>query len=128
MTSDSSNPTPIPAVAHAIAMSELDSTGTSGPSGEPVIRPEVEHAHPLRDVQVKLTVSVGTAHITVGDLLSAKAQQVLRLDRGVEQPVDVLLDGHVVARGTLVAVDECFGVRITELPIALDAPLGAKRP
>jgi flagellar motor switch protein FliN len=75
----------------------------------------------LRHLKAKLTVCVGTAEITVGDLLGAKEQHVLRLDQTVEQPVDVLLEGQVVARGTLIAVDDHFGVRITELP-ATNAP------
>jgi flagellar motor switch protein FliN/FliY len=59
---------------------------------------------------------VGTVEMTVGELLGAKEHQVLRLDAAVDQPVDVLLEGQVVARGVLVAVDDRFGVRITELP------------
>jgi flagellar motor switch protein FliN/FliY len=82
---------------------------------------------PLRLVKAKLTVCVGTAELTVAELLDAKEQQVLRLDRTVEQPVDVLLEGHVVARGILVAVDEHFAVRITELPVALDVPLNSAK-
>jgi flagellar motor switch protein FliN/FliY len=45
----------------------------------------------------------------------------------VDQPVDVLLEGQVVARGVLVAVDDHFGIRITELPLSLDLPIGAPR-
>ena len=72
--------------------------------------------NPLHSVRTRLTVCVGTAELSVGELLGAKEQQVLRLDRTVEQPVDILLEGQVVARGMLVAVGEHFGVRITELP------------
>jgi flagellar motor switch protein FliN/FliY len=72
--------------------------------------------HPLRKVKARLTVSVGVAEIPVGDLLSAREQQVLRLDRTVDEPVEVLLEGQVVARGLLVAVEDHFAVRITELP------------
>jgi len=79
-------------------------------------------ANPLRNVRVRLTVCLGSAELTVGELLGAKAQQVLKLDAALEQPVDVLLDGQVVARGTLVAIDDRFGVRITELPNAAEAP------
>jgi flagellar motor switch protein FliN/FliY len=50
----------------------------------------------------------------VAELLEMKQGAVLVLDRAVEAPLDILVDGHVVARGTLVAVGEHFGVRITE--------------
>lgn len=85
---------------------------------------------PLRQIRVKLTVRVGTAELSVGEILDAKAGQVIRLDRSLEQPVEVLLDGQLVARGTLVAADERFAVRITEVPLALDlttAPSGGAR-
>lgn len=75
-----------------------------------------DHLHPLRRVKAKLTVCVGSAEVSIGELLDTQAQHVLRLDRTVEQPVDVLLEGQVVARGLLVAVDDHFAVRITELP------------
>ena len=76
-------------------------------------------SNPLHQVRTKVTVCVGTAELTVGELLGAKAQQVIRLDQSLDQPVDVLLEGQVIARGTLVAVGEHFGVRITELPLPL---------
>ena len=57
--------------------------------------------------------------MTVGELLSAKENQVLRLDRTLDQAVDLLLEGQVIARGQLVAVDDYFAVRITELPVPL---------
>jgi flagellar motor switch protein FliN/FliY len=75
--------------------------------------------NPLHQVKATLQVCVGSATLTVGELLAAVEQQVLVLDRGVEQPVDLMLEGQVVARGQLVAVDDQFAVRITELPLAL---------
>ena len=72
--------------------------------------------NPLHGIRTRLTVVLGSVDISVGELLGAKEQQVLRLDRTLEQPVDVMLDGQVVARGMLVAVGDDFGVRITELP------------
>ena len=76
-------------------------------------------ANPLHQIKARLTVCVGEAEVTVGDLLAAREQQVLRLDRAVDAPVDLLLEGQLIARGILVAVDDHFGVRITELPTPL---------
>lgn len=76
-------------------------------------------AHPLHAVKVQLQVCVGQAAMTVGQLLGAREHEVLALNRDMEQPVDLLLEGRVVARGQLVAVDGRFGVRITELPLPL---------
>ena len=76
-------------------------------------------SNPLHSIKTVVTVCVGQAALTVGELLGAKAQQVIRLDRLVDEPVDILLQGKVIARGHLVAVGEHFGIRITELPTRL---------
>jgi len=69
----------------------------------------------LGSVKVKVSVRVGGAETSVADLLAMKPGAVLELDRMVDQPLDVVVDGHVVARGVLVAVGEHFGVRISEV-------------
>jgi flagellar motor switch protein FliN/FliY len=76
-------------------------------------------AHPLHAVKVQLQVCVGQAAMTVGQRLGAREHEVVPLDRHVEHPVDLLLEGRIVARGQLVAVDGRFGVRISELPLPL---------
>lgn len=76
-------------------------------------------ANPLHGLRIQLQVRVGAASMTVAQLLEARAHEVMVLDRTLEDPVDLVLEGHVVARGQLVAVDGAFAVRITELPVAL---------
>lgn len=105
-----------------IALGELEpgsATGTGAPlaAGAALLGA-------LKNVKVKLTVAVGSLEVALGDLAHAKAQQVLVLDQGMEDPVDVLLEGQVVARGVLVAVDDRFGVRVTELPAQLEPAPG----
>lgn len=95
-----------PSADAGIAMPELATT-----TGSP--------ANPLHGIRTRLTVVLGSIELSVGELLGAREQQVLQIDRTLEQPVDVMLEGQVVARGTLVAVGDSFGVRITELPRAL---------
>jgi flagellar motor switch protein FliN/FliY len=51
----------------------------------------------------------------VQDLFSLKDGSVVELQRMVDDPVDVLLNGRVVARGQLVASGDQFGVRVTEI-------------
>lgn len=79
----------------------------------------VTNSHPLHGIKAQLQVCVGQATITVGELLAAREQQVLVLDRTPDEPVDLVLDGKVVARGQLAAVDGRFAIRITELPLPL---------
>lgn len=70
----------------------------------------------IKGVKVRLEVRVGDAELTVGELLDLKNGAVVRLNQDVQAPVEVLLDGRVVARGELSVVGDNFGVRITELP------------
>ncbi len=66
-------------------------------------------------VKVRLAVTLGTAELTIDKLFSLAANDVVSLDRDLEAPVDVRLNDKVIARGTLVAVGDNFGVRITEI-------------
>jgi flagellar motor switch protein FliN len=66
-------------------------------------------------VKVKLTITLGGAEMSVGELFSLSANDVVTLDRDVDAPVDIRLNSKVVARGVLVAVGDKFGVRVTEV-------------
>jgi flagellar motor switch protein FliN/FliY len=108
-------------VAQTLSLSDL--SAVAGPGGERLMSAAAaaNAVNPLHQIKARLTVSVGGAELSVGELLEAREQQVLRLDRTLDQPVDILLEGQVIARGLLVAVDDHFGVRITELPRPLTA-------
>ncbi|TWD85743.1 flagellar motor switch protein FliN/FliY [Variovorax beijingensis] len=110
--------------AQIIALPDLhaDSEGAANHAAE---APILKDWNPLHQIKAKLQVCVGEATISVGELLSAKEHQVLRLDRTFDQPVDLTIEGKVVARGQLVAVDGHFAVRITELPVALGLASGS---
>lgn len=91
--------------------------GAEAPAGQPSL--SIRNLNPIHSVKATLSVRVGEVELTVGDLINAKAAQVFALDRRVDQPVDLLLEGSVVARGELVAVGDHFGVRVIELPLDL---------
>lgn len=73
-------------------------------------------ANPLHAIRTRLEVCVGEVELTVGELLAAREDEVVPLDAGIDDPVELRLNGSVVARGQLVALDGKFGFRITELP------------
>ncbi|WP_082848210.1 FliM/FliN family flagellar motor switch protein [Delftia sp. GW456-R20] len=110
-------PSPAPRMQR-IELAELDAAAPS-PAPSAASQPLVPSLHPLHQVKTTVQVCVGTATLTVGELLGAQAQQVLVLDTAVEQAVDLLVEGQVVARGQLVAVGDRFAVRLTELPTPL---------
>lgn len=69
----------------------------------------------FRNVQVSLQVKLGQVSLNVEELLALKSGAVLTLDRALGEAVELLLNGTVVARGEIVAVDDHFAVRLTEL-------------
>ena len=103
--------------AQVIELPELphDNHAASGPS---ILSGNLDV---IGGVKVALTVRVGGAIVSVDELMNMKDAHVLKLDAALDAPVEVLLEGNVVARGQLVAVDDTFGVRITELPKAAAA-------
>jgi flagellar motor switch protein FliN/FliY len=96
------------AAAQVIELSELPEV----PAGALV----QAHLGLVQNVRATLTVVAGSTELSIGELLALKAEQVLQLDRLVEDPVELMLDGKVVARGQLVAVEDNFGVRIVDVP------------
>jgi flagellar motor switch protein FliN/FliY len=94
---------------HEIRLTELEAGETQG-------RKILEANFDLvRNVKVRLTVSLGCCELTVKELFELKESSVLTLDRATRDPVDVLLDGKVVARGNLVAIGDSFGVQVSEV-------------
>lgn len=72
----------------------------------------------LGAVEVTLEALIGEARLTVAELNALKPGAVISLGSTLAHPVELRLGGAVVARGELVAVDDRFGVRLTELSTA----------
>lgn len=94
----------------AAQLVELPQLETRRPSGPAVIH----GLQALQGAKISLTVVVGRIQTTLGVLMALKEGTVLELDREVDSPVDVLIEGIVAARGQLVVVGDNFGVRVTE--------------
>lgn len=109
--------TTTPPSAQLIMLSEIQEPAAGGPDATPL----ADLDSSLQRVRARLQVCVGDAVITVGELMNLREHQVLSLNQAIEAPVDVLLEGTVIARGHLVAIDDQFGVRITELPRPLQS-------
>lgn len=69
----------------------------------------------LHDVEMGVTAELGRTRMLVKDVLALGPGSVIELDRTVGSPVDVLVNGTLVARGEVVVIDEEFAVRITEV-------------
>lgn len=69
----------------------------------------------MRNVQVALRAKLGEVEMSVEELLALKSGAILKLDRALGEPVELILNDVVVARGEIVAVDDNFGIRLTEV-------------
>jgi len=67
------------------------------------------------DVPVELAVEIGRTTMTIRQALALSPGSVVALDRMAGEPVDLLVNGKRIARGEVVAIDEEFGLRITEI-------------
>ena len=62
-----------------------------------------------------IEVVVGSTTLTLGEILNLGPGSVVELDNLVEEPVDIKVNGKLVARGEIVVVEEKFGVKITDI-------------
>lgn len=69
----------------------------------------------LLDVQLPVSISFGSAEMQLRDVFKLSAGSVVELDRQPEEPVDVIVNGCVIARGEVVVVDGNYAVRIQEI-------------
>jgi len=69
----------------------------------------------LMNVALQVTAELGKARMSVAEVLKLGSGAIVELDRLAGGPVDLLVNDKLIARGEVVAVDDNFGVRITEL-------------
>jgi flagellar motor switch protein FliN len=84
----------------------------AGVTGKAVVNPTLAL---LKHVDVTLEVKLGEVSLTVAELFALRAGGSLKLDRQVDEPVDILLNGKRVACGQLAVMGDHLGVRITEI-------------
>ena len=93
---------------------EADQQSAAAPSsgGSKV---SAENLRVLENVEVQMTVEVGNTEIKIRDLLRLNEGAVIELDRLAGDPLDILVNGTMIAKGEIVMVGERFGVRFTEI-------------
>ena len=94
-------------------MSENSSSGT--PLDQKLARDGSENLRVLENIDVQMTVEVGRSEITIRDLLRLSEGSVLELDRLAGDPLDILINGTMIAKGEVVMVGERFGIRFGEI-------------
>ena len=69
----------------------------------------------ILDVPVTLAMEFGRTRISIGNLLQLNQGSIVELDRLADEPLDILVNGTLVARGEVVVINEKFGIRLTDI-------------
>jgi len=69
----------------------------------------------LLDVTIPISVEVGRAQMSLDEVLNLVPGSVVALDKKSEEPVDLRVNGKLIARGEVVLVDDSYGLRITQI-------------
>lgn len=99
--------TTVPQGVQPAAFPDLSGAG-GGVKGQP-------NLELVRDIQVTLAVELGRTDMIIQDILELTAGKVIELDRLAGEPLDILVNGKLLAKGEVVVVDENFGIRITSI-------------
>ncbi len=96
------------------ALSSQHGGKTSGKAKKSTIDPA--NLQLVMDVELNVSLRFGQCQLPLREVLDLASGSVIELDRDVDDPVELLLDGKVIARGEAVIVDGNYGLRVTEIP------------
>lgn len=82
---------------------------------------EAKNLDLVLNVELNVTLRFGQRLLTLREVLDLTTGSVVELDRQVEEPIELLLDGKVIARGEAVVIDGNYGLRVTEVPQPISA-------
>ena len=94
------------AAIQPVAFSQLGQGAESG---------ESQNLDLLLDVEIPISVEVGRAQMSLENVLKLVPGSVIALDKKAEEPVDLRVNGKLVARGEVVLVDDVYGLRVTQI-------------
>jgi len=82
----------------------------AGLTGNPEVNLEV-----ILDIPVTISLEIGRTSLTIRNLLQLNQGSIVELDRLAGEPLDVLVNGTLIAHGEVVVVNEKFGIRLTDV-------------
>lgn len=97
------------ATDHGLEAHEFDSLEQG------LVTPGTRSLELLNDVEMGVTAELGRTRLLVKDILALTPGSVIELNRAAGSPIDVLVNGTLIARGEVVVIDEEFGIRISEI-------------
>ncbi|OWS73726.1 flagellar motor switch protein FliN [Pantoea sp. VS1] len=96
----------------AAAMNEQPVADAPAGKSSATVSDELQLIH---DIPVKMTVELGRTKMTIKELLRLSQGSVVTLEGLAGEPLDILINGYLIAQGEVVVVSDNFGIRITEI-------------
>ncbi|MEJ8811099.1 flagellar motor switch protein FliN [Variovorax ureilyticus] len=106
-TAASPEPAPAPAASQVFQQIQETASVAAGVTALDIAR--------VMEVPVQLTAEIGRTRITIKNLLQLSQGSVVELDALAGQPLDVLINGYLIAQGEVVVVNEKYGIRLTDI-------------
>jgi len=94
--------------------------GQSPPGGGSLTQEETKNLDLILDIPLTVTVELGRSKLLINDLLQLGQGSVIELTKLVGEPLEVLVNNKLVARGEVVVVNDKFGVRLTDIVSPLE--------
>lgn len=92
----------------------VEQTRVSAPDGSEITTP-ITDISMLLDIPVTLSMEIGQTKISISELLKLSKDSVIELQRLAHEPLDVLVNGTLIAHGEAVVVGDRFGIRLTDV-------------
>lgn len=108
---------------------QFDSTDVIGAPPQSVFQPFESHnvieelprgIDLIMDIPLEATVELGRKEMLIKDVLALSAGSIIELERVAGEPVDLLVNGKLIARGEVVVIEDNFGLRLTEIVSRMD--------
>jgi flagellar motor switch protein FliN/FliY len=94
-----------------VQVAELDDLSEDAP----ITQAEKKKLDTILDIPVTISMEVGRSQISIRNLLQLNQGSVVELDRVAGEPLDVLVNGTLIAHGEVVVVNDKFGIRLTDV-------------
>jgi len=116
-------------MAESDSATRTDSTTAGSQSPQPASFPPVQHTETggppknidfILDIPMSVSVYVGSTKMAIRDLLQLAQGSVIELDKLAGEPMEVMVNNKLVARGEVVVVNEKFGIRLTDVVSAAE--------
>ena len=95
--------------AKAASLDQFETQKLQGGADNPI------NLEVLMDVPVAISMEIGRTNINIRNLLQLNQGSIVELDRLAGEPLDVLVNGTLIARGEVVVINEKFGIRLTDV-------------